>query len=125
MRRGGAPVQPRRSRRSASERRAKPRARGAARGVCIAVAVGVALLAAGFLDRDTGLGHWLDLRRDLAAANARIAALRASIAAREDEARALREDPLAIEAAIRSDLGLARPGEWVVRDQELTSLRNP
>ena len=74
---------------------------------------------------NTGVGHWLDQRRDLAAARARIAQLEARIAAREDEARALRDDPLAQEAAIRKDLGLARPGAWVVREEGLTNLRNP
>lgn len=95
------------------------------RGACISVAVASALLVAGFLDRDSGLDQWSDLRRDLGAARARIAELRAGIAAREAEARALRDDPLAIESAIRTDLRLARPGEWVARDRELTSLRNP
>jgi cell division protein FtsB len=93
--------------------------------VCIAAAVACALLVAGVLDRDSGIGQWSDLRRDLDAARGRIAALRAEISSREREARALEADPLAIEGAIRSDLGLARPGEWVARDEDLTSLRNP
>jgi cell division protein FtsB len=91
----------------------------------IAIAVAAGLLAAGLLDRDTGVGRWLDLRRDASSAEARIEATRARIAAREAEAAGLRDDPVAIEAAIREDLGLARPGEWVVREEGFTNLRNP
>jgi cell division protein FtsB len=113
------------ARREAPARVKQRRWRGAVRSTLISLVVAAALLAAGLLDRNTGVGHWLDLRRDLAAASARIAELEARIAAREAEAQALREDPLAVEAAIRKDLGLARPGEWVVREEGLTSLRNP
>jgi cell division protein FtsB len=44
-----------------------------------------------------------------------VAELEARIESREGEAAALRSDPLALERAIREDLGLARPGETVVR----------
>jgi cell division protein FtsB len=108
-----------------SERAKKRRARELIRSAAIAAAVAGALLALGLLDRDMGIDRWLDLRRDAAAAEARIAAARARIAAREAEAAALRDDPVAIEAAIRKDLGLARPGEWVVREEADTNLRNP
>ena len=113
------------SKRVSSERAKKKRVRGLLRGTLIVIGVAAALLAAGFLDRDTGVGHWLDLRRDAAAAKARTSELEAHIASHEHEAAALRSDPLAIEGAIREDLGLARPGEWVVREEGLTSLRNP
>jgi cell division protein FtsB len=95
------------------------------KNAAIALAVAGGLLAAGFLDRDTGVGRWLDLRRDAATAEARIQATQARISAREAEAAALRGDPIAIEAAIREDLGLARPGEVVVREEPITNLRNP
>ena len=111
--------------RAAPLRAKKKRARGIVRNTLIVVGVAGALLVAGFLDRDTGVRHWLDLRRDAAAAKARIAEIEATIAAREAETEALRDDPIAIEAAIREDLGLARPGEWVVREKSRTSLRNP
>ena len=114
-----------RTRPAATDRAKRKRWRGLVRSASISLAVALALLAAGLLDRNTGVGHWLDLRRDLAAARVRIAQLEARIAAREDEARSLRDDPLAQEAAIRKDLGLARPGEWVVREEGLTNLRNP
>jgi cell division protein FtsB len=82
-------------------------------------------LAAGLLDRDAGIGRWLALRRDAAAAQRRIEATQLRIDHREAQAAALRDDPVAVEAAIREDLGLARPGEWVVREEFDTSLRNP
>jgi cell division protein FtsB len=112
-------------RRAPPSRAKKRRARGVVKDALIVVAVAGGLLAVGFLDRDTGVGHWLDSRRDAAAAKARSAGIEARIAAREAEARALERDPFAIEAAIREDLGLVRPGEWVVREQALTTLRNP
>ncbi len=115
----------RRARGVPSARAKKRRLRGLLKNAAIALAVAVGLLAAGMLDRDTGVGRWLDLRRDAATAEARIEATRARIQAREAEAAALREDPVAIEAAIREDLGLARPGEWVVREEPFTNLRNP
>jgi cell division protein FtsB len=98
---------------------------GSVRFVAIVALVACALFAAGLLDRDAGVGRWLDLRRDAAAAEARIRAERARIATREAEATALRDDPIATETAIREDLGLARPGEWVVREEGDTTLRNP
>ena len=116
--------QPKRKR-AAPARAKKKRARGIARNALIVVGVAAALLAAGFLDRDAGVGHWLDLRRDATAAKGRIAESEARIRAHQVESAGLRNDPLAIEAAIREDLGLARPGEWVVREKDLTSLRNP
>ena len=110
---------------AASERAKKRRVRGFVKSAAISIAVAALLLAAGFIDRDTGVGRWLDLRRDASIAEARIEATRARIAAREAEAAGLRDDPVALEAAIRADLGLARPGEWVVREEGLTNLRNP
>jgi len=118
-------MQQSKARRAPAERVKRKRLRGVFRFALISTAIAGALLAAGLLDRNTGVGHWLDLRRDLAVARARIAELEARIAARELEARALREDPVALEAAIRRDLGVARPGEWVVREEGLTNLRNP
>ena len=67
------------------------------------------------LDGEAGFRTWLRLRGDLRAAEARIATLRDEIAALEEETEALRNDPFAIESAIREDLQLARPGEAVVR----------
>jgi cell division protein FtsB len=108
-----------------SERVKQKRVRGFVTSALIATGVAAVLLVTGLLDRDTGAGHWIALRRDAAAAKKRIAEIEARIAAHEAEAAALKSDPLAIEGAIRGDLGLARPGEWVVREEETTSLRNP
>lgn len=67
------------------------------------------------LDRNAGVRTYWDLGRQLRAAEQRADALRDEVAALEREAASLQRDPLAIEAAIRADLGLARPGEIVVR----------
>jgi cell division protein FtsB len=109
----------------APARTRRRRARAWLKSAAIAFGVASALLAAGLLDREAGIGRWLDLRRDAAAAQRRIEAARVRIDRREAEAAALRDDPVALEAAIREDLGLARPGEWVVREEVDTSLRNP
>jgi cell division protein FtsB len=74
-----------------------------------------AALAVALLDGTNGVPAWLRLHDDLRAAEVRMEALRAEIAGAEREAAALRDDPFAIEAAIREDLGLARPGETIVR----------
>ena len=91
----------------------------------IAPAIVAAALAAAMLDGEAGLRTWLRLRGDLRAAEARIETLRGEIEALEDETEALRSDPFAIEAAIREDLHLARPGETVVRLLGETSPRIP
>ena len=82
----------------------------------VAVTLGIVALAVAFAwwDDDAGLRAWWRLRADLAAANARIAAVEERIAARSEEARALKSDPLAQERAIRHDLQLAREGETIV-----------
>jgi len=67
-----------------------------------------------WMDPETGLRKWLGLRSDLAAARERIEMLEAEVLRIQEEAARLEGDPLAIEAAIREDLGLARPGETVV-----------
>jgi cell division protein FtsB len=66
-------------------------------------------------DTNSGVRTWLQVRRDLAVARARVAELEKRTLAREGEADALRRDPLALERAIREDLGLAKPGEIIVR----------
>lgn len=85
----------------------------------VAAAIGVAVA-----DESTGIRTWFELRDDLRVAQARVAELEARIASRESEAAALRSDPFALEQAIREDLGLARPGETVVRGLSGTP-RNP
>jgi cell division protein FtsB len=70
--------------------------------------------AISFLDQDSGLRAWLRYREGLATAHARIAVLRGEVKSLEEEARRLRDDPIAQERAIREDLGLALPGDVVV-----------
>jgi cell division protein FtsB len=67
------------------------------------------------LDGSAGVRTYWDLGRQLEAAQRRAESLRGEVAALEREAESLQRDPLAIESAIRADLGLARPGEVVVR----------
>jgi cell division protein FtsB len=83
----------------------------------IALALGIVLLAAvwALLDPSAGVRTWWELRSQLREAEARAAKAGAELAALEDEAERLEGDPLAVEAAIRTDLGLARPGETIVR----------
>jgi cell division protein FtsB len=85
----------------------------------VAAAIGVAVA-----DESRGVRTWLELRRDLRVAQARVAELETRIESRESEVEALRSDPFALEQAIREDLGLARPGETVVRGLSGTP-RNP
>lgn len=80
--------------------------------------VPLALAAVGLwalLDEENGIRRWLALRQELARSEDRIAARRGEIAELRAEADALRNDPLAIEAAIREELGLAKPDEIVIR----------
>jgi cell division protein FtsB len=67
------------------------------------------------LDERAGIPAWRRLRDDLRAAQARIEIVRGDIAALRGEALALESDPFALERAIREDLGLALPGDIVVR----------
>jgi cell division protein FtsB len=81
------------------------------------LACGIVLAAAfwALLDPNAGVRSYLDLGRQLADAELRADALQEEVAALGREAESLERDPLAIEAAIRADLGLARPGEVIVR----------
>jgi len=77
----------------------------------------VVLIALGYalFDARSGVGQARRLQVDLDAANTRIDALRTKNERLREEARDLREDPFARERALREDLGLARPGEILVR----------
>ena len=67
------------------------------------------------VDPDSGIRSWRRMRADLESARVRISGLRDVIAALERSAENLEADAFAIEAAIREDLELARPGERVLR----------
>jgi cell division protein FtsB len=66
-------------------------------------------------DPDSGFGTWRRMRADLQGAEVRIEGLRDEIVTLERSNQELESDGFAIEAAIREDLALARPGERVVR----------
>jgi cell division protein FtsB len=80
----------------------------------IPVLLGAAGVFAWF-DDESGLRTWLRLGADLRSTQARIAEVQGEIADLQRESAGLENDPLAIEGAIREDLGFARPGEAVVR----------
>jgi cell division protein FtsB len=82
------------------------------------LAIVASALAVAWADTESGVRTWLQVRRDLVVAQARVAELEQRIETREGEAESLRKDPLALERAIREDLGLARSGEIVVRGLE-------
>lgn len=83
----------------------------------IALTLGIVLAAAvwAIVDPNAGIRSWWELRAQLGEAELRAEALRGELAKLEAEAQQLQEDPLAVESAIRADLGLARPGETIVR----------
>jgi cell division protein FtsB len=83
----------------------------------LAIVLGIVAMTAVFagVDPDAGVRTWWRLRGDSAAAEVRIRDLQTRIDQHRAEARALKEDPLAQERAIRHDLGFARPGETIVR----------
>lgn len=89
-------------------------------GAIIALALVLALA-----DGSTGIRSWIRLRGELRASQARMAVLRSHIELREAEAKRLRHDDAAIDAAIREDLGMARPGETIVRFPDASSQRIP
>jgi cell division protein FtsB len=90
----------------------------------LALALAASAVGVAVADSEAGVRTWWKLRRDLAVAQARVAELERRIETREGEATALRTDRLVVEHAIRADLGLARPGEIVVRGLDGTP-RNP
>ena len=80
----------------------------------IPAVLGIAVAAA-WLDSDSGIGRWVDLRAELEVAEERIAALEVRLVRLRGDAEALEHDEFAIERAIREDLSYARRGETVLR----------
>ena len=76
----------------------------------LATATGIALF-----DGEAGVATWLDLREEARISRGRIQALEHELERLAAEIEAFDSDDLAVERAIREDLELARPGEWVVR----------
>lgn len=86
--------------------------------------VAAALLAA-WLDADSGIRTYLQLRDDVGATELRLEALRAEIGALQSEADALGKSDFAVERAIREELEWAKPGETVVRLPAARPLPDP
>ncbi len=78
--------------------------------VAFTVAFGIAIA-----DQNSGFRTYWQLRSEVAQARQRVAALELEAETLRREAELLKSDSFAIEQAIREDLGLARPGEVVVK----------
>ena len=74
-----------------------------------------AVLGLATADRESGLPMWFELREERRASEDRISQLRVEVENLHSEVEALKNDPLAMERAIREVLELARPGETVIR----------
>lgn len=82
----------------------------------LALGGGLALaLALALVDGDTGLRAWWRTTSELRSARSANAERAERNEALRRELDALEHQPFALERAIREDLGLARPGEVVVR----------
>lgn len=77
------------------------------------------VLLADALFGDWGLARTFRARRDYGQAAANLTSLRHENAMLRDLARRLQEDPRAIEAVAREELGLIRPGEILVVVKDL------
>jgi cell division protein FtsB len=87
-----------------------------------AIAVLVAAMGIALLDAEAGIETWLDLREEAQISRGRIQALEQEVERLANEIEALDSDALALERAIREDLELARPGEWVVRFSSVSAV---
>lgn len=83
----------------------------------VVVALGFVMIIDGLVG-DGGLLDTLRARHDYAALEAYVARLKEENAGFREEARRLKEDPAAIEAIAREELGLIYPGErlFIVKD---------
>jgi cell division protein FtsB len=81
-------------------------------GPALVVGVAAATLA---LDGKTGLVPLVDLWSEVSQLQDDVRDLEAERDALRERARALKTDPLEVEALAREDLGMVRPGEVVLR----------
>lgn len=90
----------------------------------VLVALGFALIVNGLFG-ERGLVDTFRARRDYARLEAHVRRLKAENAALREQARQLREDPAAIEAIAREELGLIYPGEtlFIVKDHTVRTSR--
>jgi cell division protein FtsB len=92
----------------------------------LAGCVVAAFLAYTVIDDESGLRSWLHLRGELGDARARIAVLEQEVAGLGTQSEQLMAGEAALEAAIREELELARPGQTLVRFRsEASSPRFP
>ena len=85
------------------------------RGILVIPALlGLALLRVAF-DGEAGIQPWLHLRGELQDAHTRIEALRAQVEGLEREAALLDVRGFELEAAVREELELVRPGQTLLR----------
>lgn len=94
------------------------------RYLLIPALVAAALLVA-WLDADSGIRKYLQLRDDVGAAEVRLDALRGEIGDLQAEAEALEKSDFAVERAIREELEWAKPGETVVRLPAREAISDP
>jgi cell division protein FtsB len=80
--------------------------------LAVATALAVALSLVSVADAK-GFRRYLRLRDDVASLHGRNAALAAQNESLRREIQALREDPAALERAVREELGYVKPGEIV------------
>jgi len=76
---------------------------------------GALVVGAALLDPNAGVIAWLELKSDLQVAEGRAHALEQRNLELRARITALETEPFEIERAIREELGLARPGERIVR----------
>jgi cell division protein FtsB len=83
----------------------------------------ICALVLGGVFGDRGFAETLKARRAFADAAAALSRMKIENAALAERARRLKEDPSAIEAVARQDLGLARRGEILVTIHDLDTTR--
>jgi cell division protein FtsB len=90
------------------------------------VAIGCVLLVDAVVG-DKGLVQMMKKRQEYAALEQSLVRARAENARLREEARRLKEDPGAIEALAREELGLIKPGEklFIIRDVAPADVRRP
>ena len=94
----------------------RPRVKGEwVKAVGLGTLIIVVLAMTALLDRDSGVGIWLELRGDLAGASDRVGVLVAQNDSLAREIELLEADPSALDRAIREEMDLALPGEVVFR----------
>ncbi|MFK7897997.1 MAG: septum formation initiator family protein [Myxococcota bacterium] len=85
------------------------------KALCLGILLIAVLAVTALLDPNSGMGIWWELRGDLADSSQRISGLLDENEALRREIEILEAEPEALDRAIREELGLALPGEVIVR----------